>query len=98
MFQDIPIYDVAGKLTRNVKCLESLDYLVFVSASGVTAFFRELRRQNRTLPEKIRVACIGKMTEKRLREEYGKADIVAAVSDVEGLLRAVREYELSCVR
>ncbi len=93
LFQDIPIYDVVGKMTQNVKCLNSLDYLVFVSASGVTAFFKELQEQNLVLPEKIRIVCIGKMTEKRLLEEYGKADIVAAVNDVEGLLEAVREYE-----
>lgn len=93
LFQDIPIYDVVGKMTQNVKCLDSLDYLVFVSASGVTAFFRELQERNLVLLEKIRVVCIGRMTEKRLLEEYGKADIVATVNDVEGLLKAVQEYE-----
>ena len=93
LFQDIPIYNVVGKMTKNVKCLDSLDYLVFVSASGVTAFFRELQERNLVLPEKIRVVCIGRMTEKRLLEEYGKADIVATVNDVDGLLKAVQEYE-----
>lgn len=92
-YRDIPIYDVTGKMTQNVKCLESLDYLVFVSASGVTAFFEQLRERGLTLPEGIRIACIGKITEKRLLEEYGEADVVAAVNDVEGLLAAVKEYE-----
>lgn len=92
-YRDIPIYDVTGKMTQNVKCLESLDYLVFVSASGVTAFFEQLRERGLTLPEGIRIACIGKITQKRLLEEYGEADVVAAVNDVEGLLAAVKEYE-----
>ena len=92
-YRDISIYDVTGKMTQNVKCLESLDYLVFVSASGVTAFFEQLRERKLTLPEGIRIACIGKITEKRLLEEYGEADVVAAVNDVEGLLAAVKEYE-----
>lgn len=96
LYQDIPIYDVTGKMTRNVKCLDSLDYLVFVSASGVTAFFEQLRERKLTLPERIRIACIGKVTRKRLLEEYGEADVVAAVNDVEGLLAAVKEYERYC--
>lgn len=95
-YRDIPIYDVTGKMTQNVKCLDNLDYLVFVSASGVTAFFEQLRERGLTLPEGIRIACIGKITQKRLLEEYGKADVVAAVNDVEGLLEAVKEYELFC--
>lgn len=94
LYRDIPIYDVTGKMTQNVKCMDNLDYLVFVSASGVTAFFEQLREWGLTLPEGIRIACIGKITEKRLLEEYGEADVVAAVNDVEGLLEAVKEYEL----
>lgn len=93
-YRDIPIYDVTGKMTQNVKCLNSLDYLVFVSASGVTAFFEQLRERHLRLPETIRIVCIGKITEERLLEEYGEADVVAAVNDVEGLLEAVKEYEL----
>lgn len=93
LYRDIPIYDVIGKMTQNIKCLDSLDYLVFVSASGVTAFFEQLQERELTLPENIRIACIGKITQKRLLEEYGEADVVAAVSDVEGLLKAVKEYE-----
>lgn len=92
-YQDIPMYDVTGKMRQNVKCLDGLDYLVFVSAAGVTAFFEQLREWNQTLREGTRIACIGKVTQKRLLEEYGEADIVAAVNDVEGLLAAVKAYE-----
>lgn len=87
---DIPIYDVVGTMTENIELLEELDYLVFVSASGVTAFFEELRKQKRTLPKGLKIACIGNVTKQRLQQEYGEADIVAAVNDVEGMLEAVR--------
>lgn len=95
-YQDIPIYDVVGTLTKNISCLDSLDYLVFVSASGVSAFFGELRKQKAVLPEKIKLACIGKVAQERLLKEYGRADVVAEVNDVEGLLETVKEYELHC--
>ncbi|MGN0153565.1 MAG: uroporphyrinogen-III C-methyltransferase [Lachnospiraceae bacterium] len=90
---DIPIYDVVGTLTKNIKCLDDLDYLVFVSASGVTAFFEQLRKQRLALPQSVKIACIGNITQKRLLQEYGEADVVAAVNDVEGLLDAIKQYE-----
>lgn len=92
-YLELAIYDVVGSMTKNIKCLEDLDYLVFVSASGVTAFFEELQRKELTLPSHIKMACIGKITEKRLWEKYGKADVVAVVNDAEGLLDKIREAE-----
>lgn len=92
-YLDVPIYDVVGSMRKNIKCLEDLDYLVFVSASGVTAFFEDLQDRNLSLPEHIKIACIGKITEKRLMEKYGKADVVATVNDVEGLLEKVKAAE-----
>jgi uroporphyrinogen III methyltransferase/synthase len=88
-YKDIPIYDVAGHLTRNIKYLEDMDYLVFVSASGVTAFFQELRKTQLSLPEHIQIACIGDITSKQLRQEYREADIVATVNNTQGLIEAV---------
>ncbi len=95
-YEDIPIYDVAGTLTKNISCLDSMDYLMFVSASGVSVFFGELRKQKVILPEKIKLACIGRTAQERMLKEYGRADVVAEVNDVEGLLEAVKEYELHC--
>ena len=92
-FTDLSIYDVVGSMTKNIQCLEELDYLVFVSASGVTAFFEELQSRKLSLPEHIKIACIGKITEKRLMEKYGKADVVAAVNDVDGLLEMMKVEE-----
>ncbi len=90
MYTDIPIYDVAGGLTKNIKCMDDLDYLVFVSASGVTAFFESIKERKIAIPKGIQIACIGNITRKRLMEEYGEADIVATVNDVEGLLEAIQ--------
>ena len=92
-FTDLAIYDVTGSMTPNIQCLEELDYLVFVSASGVTAFFEELQSRKLSLPDHIKIACIGKITEKRLMEKYGKADVVAAVNDVDGLLEMMKVAE-----
>ena len=94
-FFELAIYDVIGKMSKQIKDLEQLDFLVFVSASGVTAFFEEVKERKLTLPAKIKTACIGKITEKRLIEQYGKADIVATVNDVEGLLNGIKQYMMS---
>lgn len=92
-FSDLAIYDVVGSMTKNIQCLKELDYLVFVSASGVTAFFEELQCRNLSLPAHIKIACIGKITEKRLLQKYGKANIVATINDVEGLLDKIKAVE-----
>jgi uroporphyrinogen III methyltransferase/synthase len=90
-YRDIPIYDVQGRLTGNIRYLSSMDYLVFVSASGVTAFFEALRREGLQVFPRTKIACIGEITRKRLLEEYGEADLVASVNDVNGLLTALTE-------
>jgi uroporphyrinogen III methyltransferase/synthase len=89
-YKDIPIYDVSGRMTQKIKYLEDLDYLVFVSASGVTAFFEELRKERLSLPKGIKLACIGNITRQRLLQEYGEADVVATVNDVNGLIDAIK--------
>lgn len=89
LFQEFVLYDVEGSLTENIKYLDQLDYLVFVSASGVTAFFKGLREKNLKLPESIKTACIGEVTKKQLLKEYGNADVVATVNDVPGLVDAI---------
>lgn len=86
---DLPIYDVQGKLTKDVRALPQLDYLIFVSASGVSSFFEGLREQNITLPDTVKMICIGHVTKRRLLEECGRADAVALVNDVPGVLQAL---------
>lgn len=92
-FQNLAVYDVVGGLTDNIEILNQLDYLVFVSASGVQEFFRRLRERELSVPERIRIACIGEITGKKLEECFGRADIVANASDVDGLLDAIKEDE-----
>jgi uroporphyrinogen III methyltransferase/synthase len=96
-YKEIPIYDVTGRMTENIGYLNELDYLVFVSASGVSAFFEELGRKGIEMPKGIKIACIGDATAKRLCREYMAADVVAAVNDVGGLLEAIeKNYSRRC--
>lgn len=88
--RDIPIYDVVGNVTSNIRYVNELDCLVFVSASGVTAFFEEMAKENLTLSDKIKIACIGDITTKRLLEEHREADAVATVNDVNGLIETLQ--------
>jgi len=92
-FLDLRIYDVVGRLTESIALINSLDYIVFVSASGVQAFFGQLLEKGMSVPRGIKTVCIGRVTEQRLAECYGQADIVASVNDVDGILKAVQEYE-----
>lgn len=92
-FLELAIYDVKGSLTKYGFELEKLSYLLFVSASGVQAFFSLLQEKRICLPETIKVACIGELTEKRLIEYGRKAEIVATINDVGGLLSAIQTYE-----
>lgn len=92
-YTDIPIYDVVGSMTENICCLEDLTYLVFVSASGVTAFFEALEKRNLTIPDTVKIVCIGEMTKRKILEKYGRTDVVPTVNSVEGLLEAVKRFE-----
>lgn len=93
VFQNLAVYDVKGCLTENIQMLDRLDYLVFVSASGVQAFFQMLQERKVSLPDSIQIACIGDITGRKLEECYGQADVVANANDVEGLFDAIRRYE-----
>lgn len=90
-FLDLKIYDVAGRLAEPVNLLYSVDYLVFVSASGVQAFFERILEKGMSVPEGVKIVCIGRITEQKLAGYYRQADIVAAVNDVNGLIKAVKE-------
>jgi uroporphyrinogen III methyltransferase/synthase len=95
---DLAVYDVTGHFVATQEVLEQLDYLVFVSASGVQAFWEEVQKRGICVPKHLKVACIGEITGKRLRRQYGTADIVAKVNDVAGLVRAVAAYEKNSLR
>ncbi len=90
-FKDIHVYDVEGHLTSYIEILDRLDFIVFVSASGVEAFFREIKDNNIVFPERIKTVCIGEITQKTLVKEYKEADIVASVSNIEGVIKAIEQ-------
>lgn len=85
-YTEIPIYDVVGVLTENMHKLSEMDYLVFVSASGVEAFFSNYFEK---IPKQLKIACIGEITAKKVLQLYGDVDIVAKVNDVLGLAKAI---------
>ena len=66
--------------------------LVFMSTSGVTSFFEELRRKHITVDSSIPLACIGQMTADAVRKEIGRAEIVASESCAEALAEAIIKY------
>lgn len=92
-FREMAVYDVAGHLTGNIDDLSSMDYLVFVSASGVTEFFCETEKVGFTLPDRVKIVCIGEVTEQRLAKLHGRADRIATVNNAEGILQAIRDME-----
>ncbi|MDE6625506.1 MAG: uroporphyrinogen-III C-methyltransferase [Lachnospiraceae bacterium] len=90
-FCELGIYDVTGHLIGNIDDLSSMDYLVFASASGVTEFFCEVEKVGFILSEKVKIVCIGEVTEQKLADLHGRADRIATVNNTEGILQAVRD-------
>lgn len=88
-YTDLAVYDVRGSLTEDADRLEELDYLLFASASGVKAFFTGISERQITLPEKLKVVCIGEVTKSELEKKFYGTGIVAAVPNVQGLIEAV---------
>jgi uroporphyrinogen III methyltransferase/synthase len=69
------------------------DMVTFTSSSTVTNFARLLQTQNlKEALAGVAVACIGEITKQTVEELGGHADIVAAESTIEGLVRAIIEY------
>lgn len=91
-YKEIPIYDVEGKLTENKEYLPDMDCLVFVSASGVSAFFDEMKASGKELQQNIKIACIGDVTVEALKKYNRNADIIADVSTADGLIDEIRQY------
>lgn len=91
-YVEIPIYDVQGKLTENKDCIPDLDCLVFLSASGVNAFFKEINKNNIKLKNSVKIACIGEVTVNAVKENNFNADIVADISDANGLICKIKNY------
>ena len=70
-----------------------IDVITFTSSSTVANFARLFDGQS--LPELLAgvvVACIGEITKQTVEELGGRADIVAAESTIDGLIRAIVAY------
>lgn len=92
-YKELKIYDVKGCLSEQINQMNQLQYLVFVSASGVDTFFDELAAGENQLPEHIKIACIGHITEACVKKRYKSPEIVATECDVRGLLSELKKKE-----
>jgi uroporphyrinogen III methyltransferase/synthase len=70
-----------------------VDVITFTSSSTVTNFARLVEAQNlNEAVSGIVVACIGDITKQTVEDLGGHAEIVAAESTIDGLVRAIVEY------
>jgi uroporphyrinogen III methyltransferase/synthase len=70
-----------------------VDVITFTSSSTVANFARLLEAQYlKEALSGVAVACIGEITKKTVEDLGGQADIVAAESTIDGLIRAIVEY------
>lgn len=92
-FKEIKIYDVKGRLLPGADRLEELSCIIFLSASGVKEFSRLLKDKGKVLPDGIKFVCIGDVTKKAAKEEYGreKSIITAQVNNVDGIINILRK-------
>lgn len=91
-YDDVVLYDVVEQRRDKKEIAEALkraDYLIFLSGSGVDAFFESAGEKEKALLGKVRVACIGDITAKKLEEHGRKADVTASPFTVEGLAEAI---------
>lgn len=92
-YKEISIYDVKGKLTENKEYICEMDCLIFASASGVNAFFEEIHKNNIELSPNIRIACIGEVTVDAVKQNNINVDIIARVSNTDGLIDEIEKFE-----
>lgn len=91
-YKEISLYDVNGKLCAPREALEKVDCHVFVSASGVRSFFKEIEEKEPDYKFAGKIACIGEITGKEADKWGYLANIVAQVSDVEGVAASIKKY------
>ncbi len=91
-YEELPIYDVKGKLAVGKEALDEVLCHVFVSASGVNAFFDEIEQSLSDYHFHGKIACIGEATEEALNRRGYTADMVSLVHDAEGLAGSIKRY------
>lgn len=93
-YEEIFIYDVKGSLCAPWEVLEKIDCHVFVSASGVKSFFEQIQEKAPDYRFHGNIACIGQVTKGEVERQGCSTQILAQVSDVEGLVESIRNYYL----
>jgi uroporphyrinogen III methyltransferase/synthase len=85
-----------GPLDRAIATLESYDWLVFTSANGVRYFLERLDAGAKDLRAvRGRICAIGPATRDALERFHLKVDLTAAEYVAEGLLRALKPFEMA---
>ena len=93
-----PALDYAA-LDSALANLYQYDWLIFTSANGVRFFFVRLDRSASDVRSiRGRIAAIGPATRESLERSHLKVDITATEYVAEGLLEALREYDLAGAR
>lgn len=89
-FSDIPLYRLeinAGKREAAFRQAESLDYLTFGSSSGVRGYFDGGGR----ISDHTTAVCIGRETEKTLKERFSGRILTAERFTAEGMAEAIQK-------
>lgn len=91
-YEEISLYDVKGSLCVKQEALEKIDCHVFVSASGAKSFFQQIQELEPDYKFRGNIACIGQVTKEEVERQGFSPQILAKVSDVEGLAESLRTY------
>jgi len=88
---DIPVYDVQViDISKELeKIIYEIDYVLLTSSSIAKSFFSSIK----TIPNHLKIACIGPITARTVISMGFKVDIVAKEHTFEGLIKEVEEYE-----
>ncbi len=70
-----------------VEDFDRFDYIIFTSENAVKYSLQRLKLQNISLPEKIKLACTGKKTADKCKDEGLQIDIIPADYSAKGLLQ-----------
>ncbi|MFH1836860.1 MAG: uroporphyrinogen-III C-methyltransferase [Candidatus Omnitrophota bacterium] len=84
------------KFDMHVKNIEDFDWIVFTSRYGVKYFFDRLRKIQLDARKlcRVKIAVIGKSTQKKLSEYFLEADLIPREESSTGLIKAFRKIDL----
>lgn len=91
--QDVPLYTLHAEksIWQENGGLPKLDYLTFSSSSGVKLYHEAYG----ALPEDTTIVCIGEVTAKAMRKQYGDCFLTAEEISVEGIVGKILEHHNS---